>query len=75
MGFLNEGVAVITGAGSGMGRTTALIFAQEGAKVAAVDINEAQVKEVAAEVASKWQLARAKIRTIKATARWLFLFR
>ena len=44
-------VALITGAGSGMGKSAALIFAQEGAKVAAVDINEAQVKETAGEIA------------------------
>jgi NAD(P)-dependent dehydrogenase (short-subunit alcohol dehydrogenase family) len=33
-----------------MGKSAALIFAQEGAKVAAIDINEAQVKETAAEI-------------------------
>lgn len=46
-------VALITGAGSGMGRAAALLFAAEGAKVAAVDINEAQVRETADEIASK----------------------
>ena len=46
-------VALITGAGSGMGRATALLFAAEGAKVAAVDINQAQVQETAAEIAKK----------------------
>jgi NAD(P)-dependent dehydrogenase (short-subunit alcohol dehydrogenase family) len=44
-------VALITGAGSGMGKSAALIFAQEGAKVAAIDINEGQVKETADEIA------------------------
>lgn len=34
-------VALITGAGSGIGRTTALLFAQEGAKVVAGDFNPA----------------------------------
>ncbi len=42
--------ALITGAGSGMGKATALLFASEGAKIAAVDIVEAQVKETAAEI-------------------------
>jgi 3-oxoacyl-[acyl-carrier protein] reductase len=43
-------VAVITGAASGMGRATALLFASEGAKVAAVDIDEAAVKATADEI-------------------------
>lgn len=33
-------IALITGAGSGMGRATSLLFAREGAKIAAVDLNE-----------------------------------
>lgn len=45
-------VALITGAGSGMGKATALLFAREGAKIAAADISEAAVKEVAREIES-----------------------
>ena len=43
-------VALITGAGSGMGRAAASLFAREGAKVAAVDINEASAQETAATI-------------------------
>lgn len=41
MAKLQNQVALITGAGQGMGRATAELFAREGAKVVAVDINEA----------------------------------
>jgi NAD(P)-dependent dehydrogenase (short-subunit alcohol dehydrogenase family) len=50
---LEHKVALITGAGSGMGRSAALIFASEGAKVAAADISEELVKETAAEITKK----------------------
>ena len=39
-------VALITGAGSGMGRATACVFAEAGAKVIASDINEEQIDAV-----------------------------
>jgi NAD(P)-dependent dehydrogenase (short-subunit alcohol dehydrogenase family) len=38
-------VALITGAGSGMGRVASLLFAKEGAKVAAIDIDENAARE------------------------------
>ncbi|MGH7881229.1 MAG: SDR family NAD(P)-dependent oxidoreductase, partial [Candidatus Binataceae bacterium] len=47
---LENRVAIITGAGSGMGKTAALLFAAEGAKIAASDINEAAVKDTVAEI-------------------------
>lgn len=49
-GLLHEKVAIITGAGSGVGRAAALLFAQHGAKVVAADIDLQAVEEVAAEV-------------------------
>ena len=44
---------VITGAASGIGRATALIFAREGANVVCADLNEAGVKDTAAAVNAK----------------------
>jgi NAD(P)-dependent dehydrogenase (short-subunit alcohol dehydrogenase family) len=44
-------VALITGAGSGIGRQAALLFAREGASVVAVDLDEATAEETAALVA------------------------
>lgn len=47
---LQDKVAVITGAGSGMGEASALLFAREGAKVVATDINEEAVQAVVAKI-------------------------
>jgi len=52
MGFLNEGVAVITGAGSGMGRCLAQQLAGMGASLAISDVDEKGLAETAALLGS-----------------------
>jgi len=42
---LKDKVALITGAGSGIGRQTAILFSREGAAVVAVDVNEKAAQE------------------------------
>jgi len=42
MGLLDGKVAVITGAGSGMGKASAQVFAREGARVVAADVSGAE---------------------------------
>lgn len=42
MGRLDGKVAIVTGAGSGMGRASALLFAQEGARVVCADVSGRQ---------------------------------
>ena len=43
-------VAIVTGAGSGMGAATAKLFAAQGAKVAAIDINQEGLASVVNEI-------------------------
>jgi NAD(P)-dependent dehydrogenase (short-subunit alcohol dehydrogenase family) len=50
MGRLDQRVAVITGAASGIGRATARRFADEGAHVVVVDIDESSGRDVAKEI-------------------------
>jgi 3-oxoacyl-[acyl-carrier protein] reductase len=47
---LRDKVSIITGAGQGIGRATALKFASEGAKVAVCDINIAAVEDTVREI-------------------------
>jgi len=51
--------AIVTGAGSGIGRASALRFAEEGARVLAVDLAEDGVKETVAQIARSGGQAEA----------------
>jgi NAD(P)-dependent dehydrogenase (short-subunit alcohol dehydrogenase family) len=50
MGRLDGKVAIITGAGSGIGEATARLMAREGASVVAADLNRAEAERVAGEL-------------------------
>jgi NAD(P)-dependent dehydrogenase (short-subunit alcohol dehydrogenase family) len=49
-GLLQSHIAVVTGAGSGIGRAIAIGYAREGARVAALDVNEEAAARTAAEI-------------------------
>ena len=53
MGILDNKVAVVTGAASGLGKAISLIFAEEGARVAIVDLNSSQLQAVKKEIEKK----------------------
>ncbi|MFN2386169.1 MAG: glucose 1-dehydrogenase [Thermoanaerobaculia bacterium] len=50
MGRLAEKVAIVTGAGSGIGRESALLFAREGARVVVAEVNDAPGRDVVTEI-------------------------
>ncbi len=50
---LEKKVSIITGAGSGMGKAIALLFASEGSKVVAADINQTRLDALKKEIMEK----------------------
>ncbi len=53
MGRLDGKVAIVTGSTSGMGRDTAYVFAEEGAKVIITGRNEQRAKETVDHIKKK----------------------
>ncbi len=58
-GLLENHIAAITGAGSGIGRAIALGFAREGAQVAALDINGEAAEKTTADIRAEGGKARS----------------
>ncbi len=58
-GLVDGRVAVITGAGSGLGRAASLLFAEHGAKIIAADIDGGQAQETATQINARGGIAVA----------------
>jgi len=58
---LDGKTAIITGAGSGIGREIALLYAQQGAQVVVADVNTEAAKAVEAEIAAQGGKANAQL--------------
>lgn len=56
---LDSKIALVTGAGSGIGREIALLYARQGAQVAVADIQEDAAAAVVAEISERNGLARS----------------
>ena len=60
-GLFGDTLVSVTGAGSGIGRATALAFAAEGAEVVVSDIDEAGAKQTAATITARGGAAHAYV--------------
>lgn len=57
-------VAIVTGAGSGMGKAISQLFAKEGAKVVLADINAQGIEEVKQAIEQAGGQAAAKVTNV-----------
>jgi len=67
---LQSKIALVTGAGSGIGEAIAKRFAQEGALVLVTDINEESAQRVAAEITDAGARAEFQVQDVTDEARW-----
>ena len=67
---LKDKVAIVTGAASGMGASTARLFAREGAKVIVADVLEAEGREVAQSITSAGGEARFQLLDVASEKDW-----
>ena len=61
---LSQAVAVVTGAGSGIGRASAHAFATRGARVVVTDLDEERVRQVADELGDQSVATRCDVTSI-----------
>ena len=59
VGRVHDRVAIVTGAGSGIGEASAIRLAEEGAKVVCADINEASAQKTAHDIVASGGVAHA----------------
>jgi NAD(P)-dependent dehydrogenase (short-subunit alcohol dehydrogenase family) len=69
-GCVQEKVALVTGAGSGIGRATAALLAREGATLVVADVNEPAAQAVAAEIVSSGGKAESLCMDVTKEAMW-----
>ena len=55
---LESKVAIVTGAATGIGRQTALLFAREGAQIGVTDLNKDDAQKIIADIEREYVEAR-----------------